>query len=117
MSSGRTFDTQRPRAVTQRRFRRFQLVQELSRTNGLRTSASRRPSRTSYQTSEWCWDRDPRRRAEWSSHQATASNRVTTAPTAITAQQRLEAGIDAKPKPAAGIPGTDGQAVPVERSN
>ena len=42
---------------------------------------------------------------------------LTTAPTAITTQQRLEAGIDAKPKPAAGTPGTDGQAVPVERSN
>ncbi len=42
---------------------------------------------------------------------------LTTAPTAITTQQRLEAGIDAKPKPAAGAPGTDGQAVPVERSN
>ncbi|WP_250037013.1 aspartate--tRNA ligase [Paractinoplanes maris] len=42
---------------------------------------------------------------------------LTTAPTPITAQQRLEAGIDAKPKPAAGTPGTDGQAVPVERSN
>ncbi|MGK5677807.1 aspartate--tRNA ligase [Actinoplanes sp. URMC 104] len=42
---------------------------------------------------------------------------LTTAPTPITAQQRLEAGIDAKPKPAAGAPGTDGQAVPVERSN
>ncbi|GAA2659158.1 aspartate--tRNA ligase [Paractinoplanes durhamensis] len=42
---------------------------------------------------------------------------LTTAPTPITAQQRLEAGIDAKPKPAAGTPGTDGQAAPVERSN
>ncbi|MBU2666709.1 aspartate--tRNA ligase [Actinoplanes bogorensis] len=42
---------------------------------------------------------------------------LTTAPTPITTQQRLEAGIDAKPKPAAGTPGTDGQAVPVERSN
>ncbi|MDY7083500.1 MAG: aspartate--tRNA ligase [Actinomycetota bacterium] len=42
---------------------------------------------------------------------------LTTAPTPITAQQRLEAGIDAKPKPTAGTPGTDGQAVPVERSN
>jgi aspartyl-tRNA synthetase len=40
---------------------------------------------------------------------------LTGAPTAITAQQRLEAGIDAKPK-AAGIPGTDGQAVRVEHS-
>lgn len=42
---------------------------------------------------------------------------LTTAPTPITAQQRLEAGIDAKPKAAAGTPGTDGQAVPVEHSN
>ena len=42
---------------------------------------------------------------------------LTTAPTPITAQQRLEAGIDAKPKPAAGAPGTDGQAVRVEHSN
>jgi aspartyl-tRNA synthetase len=42
---------------------------------------------------------------------------LTTAPTAITAQQRLEAGIDAKPKAAAGLPGTDGQAAPVEHSN
>ena len=42
---------------------------------------------------------------------------LTTAPTPITAQQRLEAGIDAKPKPTAGTPGTDGVAVPVERSN
>ena len=42
---------------------------------------------------------------------------LTTAPTPITAQQRLEAGIDAKPKPAAGSPGTDGVAVPVEKSN
>ncbi|GAA0499927.1 aspartate--tRNA ligase [Paractinoplanes deccanensis] len=42
---------------------------------------------------------------------------LTTAPTPITAQQRLEAGIDAKPKPTAGAPGTDGQAAPVERSN
>jgi aspartyl-tRNA synthetase len=42
---------------------------------------------------------------------------LTTAPTPITAQQRLEAGIDAKPKPTAGAPGTDGVAVPVERSN
>ena len=41
---------------------------------------------------------------------------LTTAPTAITAQQRLEAGIDAKPK-AAALPGTDGVAAPVERSN
>src|SRR5690349_13468661 len=42
---------------------------------------------------------------------------LTTAPTPITAQQRLEAGIDAKPKATAGAAGTDGQAVPVERSN
>ncbi|MET0418273.1 MAG: aspartate--tRNA ligase [Actinoplanes sp.] len=42
---------------------------------------------------------------------------LTGAPTPITPQQRLEAGIDAKPKPAAGTPGTDGQAAPVERSN
>jgi len=58
---------------------------------------------------------------------------LTTAPTPITAQQRLEAGIDAKPKSSsvqsgeaglkaqptatAGTPGTDGQAAPVERSN
>ncbi len=42
---------------------------------------------------------------------------LTSAPTPITPQQRLEAGIDAKPKPAAGTPGTDGVAVPVEKSN
>jgi len=42
---------------------------------------------------------------------------LTTAPTPITAQQRLEAGIDAKPKAAAGTPGTGGQAAPVEHSN
>jgi aspartyl-tRNA synthetase len=42
---------------------------------------------------------------------------LTTAPTPITAQQRLEAGIDAKPKANAGTPGTDGQAAPVEHSN
>ena len=42
---------------------------------------------------------------------------LTTAPTPITAQQRLEAGIDAKPKPAAGAPGTTGDAAPVEHSN
>jgi aspartyl-tRNA synthetase len=42
---------------------------------------------------------------------------LTTAPTPITAQQRLEAGIDAKPKATAGTPGTDGQAAPVEHSN
>jgi aspartyl-tRNA synthetase len=42
---------------------------------------------------------------------------LTTAPTPITAQQRLEAGIDAKPKSATATPGTDGQAAPVEPSN
>ncbi|MFI5892831.1 aspartate--tRNA ligase [Actinoplanes sp. NPDC051513] len=42
---------------------------------------------------------------------------LTNAPTPITAQQRLEAGIDAKPKAAAGAPGTGGQAAPVEHSN
>ncbi|BCY13690.1 aspartate--tRNA ligase [Actinoplanes sp. L3-i22] len=42
---------------------------------------------------------------------------LTGAPTPITAQQRLEAGVDAKPKATAGTPGTDGQAAPVERSN
>jgi aspartyl-tRNA synthetase len=42
---------------------------------------------------------------------------LTTAPTPITKQQRLEAGIDAKPKAAAGAPGTDGQAAPVQHSN
>ena len=42
---------------------------------------------------------------------------LTSAPTPITAQQRLEAGIDAKPKATAGTPGTDGQAAPVEHSN
>ncbi|MEV0897807.1 aspartate--tRNA ligase [Actinoplanes sp. NPDC049802] len=42
---------------------------------------------------------------------------LTTAPTPITAQQRLEAGIDAKPKATAGTPGTDGQAAPVLHSN
>ncbi|WP_433826183.1 aspartate--tRNA ligase [Actinoplanes sp. CA-015351] len=42
---------------------------------------------------------------------------LTTAPTPITTQQRLEAGIDAKPKAAAGTPGTDGQAAPVQHSN
>jgi aspartyl-tRNA synthetase len=41
---------------------------------------------------------------------------LTTAPTAITAQQRLEAGIDAKPKASTATPGTDGQAAPVEHS-
>ena len=42
---------------------------------------------------------------------------LTGAPTPITPQQRLEAGIDAQPKAAAPTPGTDGVAVPVERSN
>src|SRR4051812_23458077 len=41
---------------------------------------------------------------------------LTGAPTPITVEQRREAGIDAKPKPGA-TPGTDGEAVPVERSN
>ncbi len=41
---------------------------------------------------------------------------LTTAPTPITAQQRLEAGVDAKPKPPAGT-GTAGAAAPVEKSN
>ncbi|MEU7907308.1 aspartate--tRNA ligase [Actinoplanes sp. NPDC049118] len=41
---------------------------------------------------------------------------LTGAPTPVTAQQRLEAGIDAKPKPTA-TPGTDGAAVPVKHSN
>jgi aspartyl-tRNA synthetase len=42
---------------------------------------------------------------------------LTTAPTPITTQQRLEAGIDAKPKPTTAMPGTDGAAAPVIRSN
>ncbi|MEV6596005.1 aspartate--tRNA ligase [Actinoplanes sp. NPDC051346] len=42
---------------------------------------------------------------------------LTTAPTPITAEQRKEAGIDAKPKAPQPTPGTDGQAAPVERSN
>jgi aspartyl-tRNA synthetase len=43
---------------------------------------------------------------------------LTGAPTPITAQQRLEAGVDAKPKTGPAAPaGTAGQAVPVERSN
>ena len=41
---------------------------------------------------------------------------LTTAPTPITAQQRLEAGIDAKPKPGTAAPGTSGGAVHVEHS-
>ena len=39
---------------------------------------------------------------------------LTSAPTPITTQQRLEAGIDAKPKSATPTPGTDGVALPVE---
>lgn len=42
---------------------------------------------------------------------------LTGAPTPVTAQQRLEAGIDAKPKPSTAAPGTDGAAVPVKHSN
>jgi aspartyl-tRNA synthetase len=42
---------------------------------------------------------------------------LTSAPTPITGQQRLEAGIDAKPKSATSTPGTDGVAAPVEPSN
>ncbi|MEU4220094.1 aspartate--tRNA ligase [Actinoplanes sp. NPDC026623] len=42
---------------------------------------------------------------------------LTGAPTPVTAQQRLEAGIDAKPKPGTATPGTDGAAVPVKHSN
>ncbi|MEV0731689.1 aspartate--tRNA ligase [Polymorphospora sp. NPDC050346] len=41
---------------------------------------------------------------------------LTSAPTPITAQQRLEAGVDAKPKPAAPAAGTTGVAAPVEPS-
>jgi aspartyl-tRNA synthetase len=41
---------------------------------------------------------------------------LTGAPTPITSQQRLEAGIDAKPKPGTHAPGTSGTAVPVEHS-
>ncbi|BCJ67855.1 aspartate--tRNA ligase [Polymorphospora rubra] len=41
---------------------------------------------------------------------------LTSAPTPITAQQRLEAGVDAKPKPAAPPAGTTGVAAPVEPS-
>jgi aspartyl-tRNA synthetase len=41
---------------------------------------------------------------------------LTGAPTPITAQQRAEAGVDAKPKSPA-VPGTSGVAVPVEHSN
>jgi aspartyl-tRNA synthetase len=39
---------------------------------------------------------------------------LTGAPTPITAQQRAEAGVDAKPKPDAGPAGTTGVAAPVE---
>jgi aspartyl-tRNA synthetase len=42
---------------------------------------------------------------------------LTGAPTPITAEQRREAGIDAKPKADAPPPGTDGQAAPVKHSN
>ena len=42
---------------------------------------------------------------------------LTGAPTPITTQQRAEAGVDAKPKPAAGAAGTAGVGVPVERSS
>ncbi len=42
---------------------------------------------------------------------------LTTAPTPITAEQRREAGIDAKPKATTATPGTDGQAAPVEHSS
>jgi aspartyl-tRNA synthetase len=42
---------------------------------------------------------------------------LTGAPTPITGQQRAEAGVDAKPKPAAGAAGTSGVAVPVEHSS
>jgi aspartyl-tRNA synthetase len=42
---------------------------------------------------------------------------LTGAPTPVTAQQRLEAGIDAKPKPGTATPGTDGTAAPVKHSN
>jgi len=41
---------------------------------------------------------------------------LTGAPTPITAQQRLEAGIDAKPKATGAAAGTDGQAARVEHS-
>ncbi len=41
---------------------------------------------------------------------------LTGAPTPITAQQRAEAGVDAKPKPSAGPTGTTGVAAPVEPS-
>jgi aspartyl-tRNA synthetase len=42
---------------------------------------------------------------------------LTGAPTPITAQQRLEAGIDAKPKPPTPAAGTTGEAAPVEKTN
>jgi aspartyl-tRNA synthetase len=42
---------------------------------------------------------------------------LTSAPTPITAQQRLEAGVDAKPKPAAGVAGSAGVAAAVETGN
>jgi aspartyl-tRNA synthetase len=42
---------------------------------------------------------------------------LTGAPTPITSQQRAEAGVDARPKPEAGAPGTAGGAAPVEHSS
>ncbi|GAA0809471.1 aspartate--tRNA ligase [Spirilliplanes yamanashiensis] len=42
---------------------------------------------------------------------------LTSAPTPITAQQRLEAGVDAKPKAPAPAAGSAGVAAPVEKSN
>jgi aspartyl-tRNA synthetase len=42
---------------------------------------------------------------------------LTGAPTPITTQQRAEAGVDAKPRPATGGAGTAGVGVPVERSS
>ncbi len=42
---------------------------------------------------------------------------LTGAPTPITAQQRLEAGVDAEPKPAPAHAGTAGIAAKVEPSN
>ncbi|HEU4423728.1 MAG TPA: aspartate--tRNA ligase [Pilimelia sp.] len=42
---------------------------------------------------------------------------LTGAPTPITAQQRAEAGVDAKPKPGGHVAGTAGTGVPVEHSS
>jgi aspartyl-tRNA synthetase len=42
---------------------------------------------------------------------------LTGAPTPITAQQRAEAGVDAKPKPETGAVGTAGTGIPVEHSS